>query len=84
MFERLRTADDIMTLLDLDSSEFQNGAVATSVHTSRGLGLDQVIIPDIPDEPYHTPLGRGLLCIVYIRAMHQLDLTCCGRKTGFP
>lgn len=83
LFEQLHTADDTMALLDFGSSEFQNGIVVTSVHMSKGLEFDQVIIPDISDELYHTPLDRSLLYIACTRAMHQLDLTCCGRKTEF-
>ena len=83
LFEQLHTEGDSMVLLDFGSSEFQNGIVVTSVHMSKGLEFDQVIIPDSSDELYHTPLDRSLLYIACTRAMHQLDLTCCGRKTEF-
>lgn len=83
LFEQLRTIYDDMILLDFDSSEFQDGIVITSVHMSKGLEFDQVIIPEISDELYKTQLDRSLLYIACTRAMHKLDLTCCDRKTRF-
>ncbi|EHL03939.1 hypothetical protein HMPREF0322_05431 [Desulfitobacterium hafniense DP7] len=83
LFEQLRTAYDAMVLLSFDSSEFQDGIVITSVHMAKGLEFDQVIVPDVADELYKTQMDRSLLYIACTRAMHQLDLTCCGEKTGF-
>lgn len=83
LFEQLRTAYDTMVLLSFDSSEFQDGIVITSVHMAKGLEFDQVIVPDVAEELYKTQMDRSLLYIACTRAMHQLDLTCCGEKTGF-
>ncbi|AFM01652.1 MULTISPECIES: UvrD-helicase domain-containing protein [Desulfitobacterium] len=83
LFEQLHTAYDTMILLSFGSSEFQDGIVITSVHMSKGLEFDQVIVPDVSDDLYKTQLDRSLLYIACTRAMHKLDLTCCGKKTKF-
>jgi len=63
------------------SSEFKEGIVVTSVHMSKGLEFDQVIVPDASEDHFCTELDRSLLYIACTRAMHQLDLTCVGKKT---
>ncbi len=81
LYEELRSCGDIF-LLSSAGSEFRNGIIITSVHMSKGLEFDQVIIPDASDELYQTPLDRSLLYIACTRAMHKLDLTCWGRQTS--
>lgn len=83
LFEKLRSFDDGITLLDFGSIEFQDGIVITSVHMSKGLEFDQVIVPGVSDEIYVTQLDRSLLYIACTRAMHRLDLSCHGNKTKF-
>jgi len=83
LFEQIHAACQDVHLLDFSSSEFKEGIVVTSVHMSKGLEFDQVIVPDVSEDFYNTRLDRSLLYIACTRAMHQLDLTCCGKKTGF-
>ncbi len=83
MFEQLHTAYDDMVLLDFGSKKFREGIVVTSVHMAKGLEFDQVIVPEVSDKLYETELDQSLLYIACTRAMHRLDLTCCGRITKF-
>lgn len=50
---------------------------------SKGLEFDQVIVHDVSDVLYKTQLERSLLYIACTRAMHKLDLVCCGKITTF-
>lgn len=83
IFEQLHAIYDNMVLLDFESKEFRDGIVITSVHMAKGLEFDQVIVPEVSEELYKTQLDRNLLYIACTRAMHRLDLTCCGSKTKF-
>lgn len=81
LYDKLRTAYDHLSLLDFGSSEFRDGMVITSVHMSKGLEFDQVIVPGASDDLYQTQLDRSLLYIACTRAMHRLDITCYGSQT---
>ncbi len=83
LFAQLQGSYDTMVLLDFGSSEFQEGIVITSVHMAKGLEFDQVIVPEVSDDLFKTQLDRSLLYIACTRAMHKLDLTCCGEQTKF-
>jgi DNA helicase II / ATP-dependent DNA helicase PcrA len=81
LYKKVRTVDDDISLFDFSSSEFKDGIIIASVHMSKGLEFDQVIIPNASDDCYKTQLDRSLLYIACTRAMHKLDLTCYGKKT---
>ncbi|WP_101698350.1 HelD family protein [Clostridium minihomine] len=83
LWGQLHSANPDLNRLDFTSNEFQEGIIITSVHMSKGLEFDQVIVPGVSDDFYQTQLDRSLLYIACTRAMHQLDLTCCGKKTEF-
>jgi DNA helicase-2/ATP-dependent DNA helicase PcrA len=83
LFEQLHSVYEDMALLDFESDVFQEGIVITSVHMSKGLEFDQVIVPDVSDVLYKTRLEQSLLYIACTRAMHKLDLVCCGKITTF-
>ena len=83
LFERLRAAGEELVLLDFDSTSFHQGIVITSVHMSKGLEFDQVILPEVSQQNYRTQMEQSLLYIACTRAMHRLDLTCCGKKSDF-
>lgn len=83
LFEHLNPAYDNVVLLDFGSDEYKDGIIITSVHMSKGLEFDQVILPDVSDEFYKTQIDRSLLYIACTRAMHKLDITCCGKETEF-
>lgn len=75
MYQKLRTFFRDIVLLDFESTSFEQGIVITSVQMSKGLEFDQVIIPQVSQENYHTDMERSLLYIACTRAMHKLDLT---------
>jgi DNA helicase II / ATP-dependent DNA helicase PcrA len=81
LYKRVRTVYDDISLLDFDSTEFKEGIIIASVHMSKGLEFDQVIIPNASDECFKSQMDKSLLYIACTRAMHLLDLTCCGEKT---
>lgn len=81
LYKEVRTVYDDISLLDFNSNEFKDGIIIASVHMSKGLEFDQVIIPNASDDCYKTQLDRSLLYIACTRAMHKLDLTCYGKKT---
>lgn len=81
LYQQLQSTWEGMVLLGFHSTSFQEGIVVTSVHMSKGLEFDQVIVPGISAPLYKTALDRNLLYIACTRAMHKLDLTCWGEKT---
>lgn len=83
LFEAMHHNHPDITLLDFGSSQFAQGIILTSVHMSKGLEFDQVIVPGASRTEYRTPLDRSLLYIACTRAMHRLDLTYWGRPTVF-
>lgn len=84
----LKTHDKAKTLYDIlsedyevylitpDSVHFKNGIIITSIQMSKGLEFDEVLIPSVNEEQYHTDFDRSLLYIACTRAMHRLTLTC--------
>lgn len=83
LYEKVRTFCDSALLLDFNSSEFKEGITISSVHLSKGLEFDQVIVPNVSEECYNTQLDKSLLYIACTRAMHRLELTYYGKKTKF-
>lgn len=83
LFEQLHAVHKKITLLDFESREFREGIVIASVHMSKGLEFDQVIVPDASDGFFQTQLERSLLYIACTRAMHKLTLVCLGETTRF-
>lgn len=72
---------DGLHLFTFDSEEFYDGIMVTSVSMAKGLEFDQVIIPDVDEEGYHTEYDRGLLYVACTRAMHRLTLLCGGKAS---
>ncbi|MEN6347799.1 MAG: UvrD-helicase domain-containing protein [Syntrophomonas sp.] len=83
MYEKIRFVHSDALLVDFNSNEFKEGITVTYVHMAKGLEFDQVIVPDVSDDWYKTEFDRNLLYIACTRAMHKLDLTCCGPKSRF-
>lgn len=75
LFEQLDGLFPAIHLLSENSQTFSAGTVVTPVHMAKGLEFDQVIIPFVTPENYHTALDRHLLYIACTRAMHVLNLT---------
>ena len=72
-----------INLITRDSASFQNGISITSVHMSKGLEFDEVLIPQADSRTYASDFDRSLLYIACTRAMHRLTLTYSGRETRF-
>lgn len=70
-------------LLNSDSTSFKEGIVVTTVHLSKGLEFDEVIIPFTSARNYVTDMDKSLLYIACTRAMHQLTLTYANAKSTF-
>ena len=83
LFEKLQQAGEEVTLLDFESTSCSQGIVVTSVHMSKGLEFDQVILPGVSQQNYRTQMEQSLLYIACTRAMHRLDVTCSGKKSDF-
>jgi DNA helicase II / ATP-dependent DNA helicase PcrA len=62
-------------LLTADSTAYKQGVVLTTVHLSKGLEFDEVVIPFASAKNYHTALDKSMLYIACTRAMHKLTLT---------
>ncbi len=75
-------SDNIHLLTD-DSNAFKEGINVTTIHLSKGLEFDKVIVPFATAKNYHTQVDRSLLYIACTRAMHHLVLTCTNEKTAF-
>ncbi|MFW5707017.1 MAG: HelD family protein [Bacteroidota bacterium] len=58
------------------------GVIVTTVHLSKGLEFDQVIVPFATAENYHTELDRHLLYIACTRAMHLLWVSFVKKGSG--
>lgn len=75
-------ADDV-ELLTVDSTTFAQGIAITTVHMSKGLEFDEVILPMVSLKNYNTEVDRSLLYIGCTRAMHRLTLTFTGEASKF-
>lgn len=83
LYKQMKDAFPKAVLLDFSSDEYQEGIVISSVHMSKGLEFDQVILPDVSAAEYYTRLDRSLLYIACTRAMHKLDLIHTGEQSAF-
>ncbi len=81
LFDRLRISD--LHLLTPDTTSFVQGICITTVHMSKGLEFDDVIIPFVTDRNYSNEVDRSLLYIACTRAMHRLTLTHTGAPSSF-
>ena len=70
-------------LLTDESAAFSGGIIICSVHMSKGLEFDQVIVPGADFNNYSDDNDRYLLYIACTRAMHELDLLFVKQKSLF-
>jgi DNA helicase II / ATP-dependent DNA helicase PcrA len=70
-------------LLTADSTSFSDGVIVTTVHLSKGLEFDEVIVPFASARNYKTDVDRSMLYIACTRAMHKLTLTFAKEKSSF-
>ncbi len=80
--ELLEEFPDIVLLTE-ESAAFSAGLIVCSVHMSKGLEFDEVVVPGADAKNYHEPNDRNLLYIACTRAMHHLVLTYVKEKTPF-
>ncbi|MFN2394263.1 MAG: 3'-5' exonuclease [Bacteroidales bacterium] len=70
-------------LITSESAAFSQGIVITTVHMSKGLEFDWVIVPQANESNYHSDVDKSMLYIACTRAMHRLFVSCTGNLTGF-
>jgi DNA helicase-2/ATP-dependent DNA helicase PcrA len=70
-------------LITSESTSFDNGVIITTVHLSKGLEFDEVIVPFASARNYRTNVERSMLYIACTRAMHRLSLTYVNEKSPF-
>jgi len=70
-----------MSLLNAESTAFKRGVIVTSAHLAKGLEFDEVIVPFVTQQNYHTEIDKRMLYIACTRAMHKLTLTFTGEKS---
>lgn len=78
MHELLLQEYDVQ-LISPDSTRFVNGISVTSIQMSKGLEFDEVLVPDVSRDIYHTEYDKSLLYIACTRAMHRLALLYAGK-----
>lgn len=75
--------DHKVHLLTPDSTSFYEGIIITTAHLAKGLEFDEVIVPFVSANNYHTEVDKSMLYIACTRAMHRLTLTHSKEKTSF-
>ncbi len=83
MAEKLTTYGNDIHFLSSQSSAFVQGIIITSAHIAKGLEFDEVIIPQVNAENYHSEIDKSMLYVAVTRAMHRLTLTYSGKLCGF-
>ena len=74
IYDKLKDKYEV-NLLDIDSLEFKEGIIISTIHMSKGLEFDEIIIPMVDTNNYNSDYDRNLLYIACTRAMHKLTLT---------
>lgn len=74
LYNKFRERFDLQ-LLDGTSIKFSNGITITNIYMAKGLEFDEVIVPSVNREVYHSDSDKNLLYIACTRAMHRLTLT---------
>ncbi|MBN8577591.1 MAG: AAA family ATPase [Cytophagales bacterium] len=62
-------------LLTPESTSFSSGIIITTVHLSKGLEFDAVLVPFVTAGNYSSDIDKRMLYIACTRAMHTLTLT---------
>lgn len=81
LFDSLREEFDIHLIEPL-SAGFQGGISVVSVQMCKGLEFDEVLLPGVDRQSYHTEHDRNLLYIACTRAMHTLTLLYSGKGSA--
>lgn len=80
LYEKIIAADSQEKKLKLHlitptSTNFSSGLIVTTVHLSKGLEFDEVLVPFVSARNYKSDIDRRMLYIACTRAMHRLTLT---------
>ncbi len=75
LYEQLSCHSDAINRFTEKSAIFTGGVIITTIHLSKGLEFDHVIVPFVTHENYQTELDRHLLYIACTRAMHRLEVS---------
>lgn len=78
----LKEKVDIELIVGSDES-FDYPLILTTASTSKGIEFDYVIIPNVDEVNYRSPLDRNMLYVASTRALHELDLVYEGKKSKF-
>ncbi|MBS4173998.1 RNA polymerase recycling motor HelD [Bacillus sp. FJAT-49736] len=70
-----------VTLLGMETREFNEGVIVIPSYLAKGLEFDSVIVLNASDEIYHKESERKLLYTICTRAMHRLFITSIGKPT---
>jgi DNA helicase-2/ATP-dependent DNA helicase PcrA len=70
-------------LLTEESTSFRTGVIITTVPLAKGLEFDEVLVPFVSADQYHTDLDKRLLYIACTRAMHYLAVTFTKERSRF-
>lgn len=81
LYHRLAIPD--INILEYNSAKFTRGITITTSFMAKGLEFDEVIVPFVNSDNYHSQYDRGLLYIACTRSMHKLTLTYQGEMTDF-
>ena len=81
LYDKLKERGAEVNLILPDSKSFQNGCTVMSIQMSKGLEFDQVVVPSVQEDTYHTDFDKNLLYVACTRAMHKLVLTCTGEPS---
>ncbi len=83
IYEALKDNHHGVYFLNTESVAFVNGVVIATVHMSKGLEFDHVIVPFVNQSNYRSETDKKMLYIACTRAMHRLDVTHTGKISGF-
>jgi DNA helicase II / ATP-dependent DNA helicase PcrA len=72
-----------VTLLGMETREFDEGVVVIPSYLAKGLEFDSVIVLNASEEIYEKESERKLLYTICTRAMHRLIITSIGKPTRF-
>ena len=75
LYEQLNGIAGSIARITDQSAAYSSGIVLTTVHLSKGLEFDKVIVPFVTSQNYKTELDKHLLYIACTRAMHRLTIS---------
>ena len=81
LFDDIHSKDKII-LFTKDATHFEGGTVIITSYLAKGLEFDSVIIPDVSEDMYNTPIDAQILYIASSRALHNLSLYYTGNKSN--